>query len=818
MTTRLAIAAFLVMASAAGVSAQVPTADWQTFLTKNVVTTGNLTMPLSFQFPKDHFADISDASQSERVMSYAGIDIYDGACWMMAMGLLSETSSLQAFTRVLLNHKNFSGGSMQAIMNGSPDVQVPNNDPSYNYKSLSNYYYYGYNAVIPVDPVTPTGGLPAAFSSENAYDYRYVAPYYCAPDPDATGSPCTSGSRAENIKCCGVTSGSCPKGCVGWPDWRVITGEAAWAQMLAPVQAMAMMNMMPPSLDNPFMQMALDLVPAIEAMQSPVGGIFYKAIAPLSASPFSLATVISNENNFSTYGALSVLKAALQSVNGDQEATKWIQRIDNILSAGYCYDYANGRPLLNPSDWTNKPSSGVTADGECDGSIPNTITHPSIEYYLKHYGLAYVDVEDSVDPFFFTGGNVAALPKVVNPYRPQDFAFTPAVSDATLGYAIGFATDVQTWGLSVLGLTKLHELYSGQYDYRGVGNVTFGTGASKTVVNLSPDADAIPDSDYRLAYRIWNTARKYAGYFGPEYAMQNPPGTNNPAPQTANLGTPVMGVGYTRLGALYDRTRVQNYNNSVASPEWSWGAVNMLRLISEQYAAQRKPDDWLRIRNQMGVDAMSIESGLLHAPLYVCDDADSNHLCTMTVNATISGAAAGTAMKYANVRYLIPFGWYSNPIASLTATSWAVMMAKNFNPFGLYGTAAATSKLTGSGPLTQQTTVTVVNNVGHEVAVNSRPLDAAACTAAGGTPNTAYGGYCELAAAKHIPVGGSALFNLPAGATKIEIPYAPNWGIACTLDQDQLAYLSANPGEHAGSTYTIRAIWTPASGTGACVL
>ena len=40
---------------------------------------------------------------------------------------------------------------------------------------------------------------------------------------------------------------------------------------------------------------------------------------------------------------------------------------------------------------------------------------------------------------------------------------------------------------------------------------------------------------------------------------------------------------------------------------------------------------------------------------------------------------------YASRRYLIPFGWYANPIPSTASTAWIVMVADDFDPLGYGG-------------------------------------------------------------------------------------------------------------------------------------
>ena len=39
---------------------------------------------------------------------------------------------------------------------------------------------------------------------------------------------------------------------------------------------------------------------------------------------------------------------------------------------------------------------------------------------------------------------------------------------------------------------------------------------------------------------------------------------------------------------------------------------------------------------------------------------------------------------YASKRYLIPFGWYANPIPSTCATAWMIMVRDGYNPL-VYG-------------------------------------------------------------------------------------------------------------------------------------
>ncbi|HEY5814533.1 MAG TPA: hypothetical protein VIT23_18000, partial [Terrimicrobiaceae bacterium] len=58
----------------------------------------------------------------------------------------------------------------------------------------------------------------------------------------------------------------------------------------------------------------------------------------------------------------------------------------------------------------------------------------------------------------------------------------------------------------------------------------------------------------------------------------------------------------------------------------------------------------------------------------------------------ISMPSDKVAFIYASKRYMIPFGWFANPLPSTTASSWAIMLHYNFNPFNPTGTYEALLK------------------------------------------------------------------------------------------------------------------------------
>jgi len=162
----------------------------------------------------------------------------------------------------------------------------------------------------------------------------------------------------------------------------------------------------------------------------------------------------------------------------------------------------------------------------------------------------------------------------------------------------GLAVDCQTWGMTVLGQPRLDKQFG------------FGT-----------------------AYNIWQTAKKYAGYY---------------------KGEVLCGVGYT------DLTNVTHSvpQNDIWSAEWTFGAINMAQTLSGQYAAAgdaQKAKDLLIDAQSMYNEVTKLWPSGLRFP-------DGSYV-------------------YANKRFFIPWGWFSNPIAALCSTAWSVMQERNFDPF-----------------------------------------------------------------------------------------------------------------------------------------
>jgi len=163
----------------------------------------------------------------------------------------------------------------------------------------------------------------------------------------------------------------------------------------------------------------------------------------------------------------------------------------------------------------------------------------------------------------------------------------------------GLAVDCQTWGMTVLG----QPMMDGKYGHG-------------------------------FAYGIWQNAKKYAGYY---------------------KGETLCGVGYTDLANLNGSSIPVN---DIWSAEWTFGAINMAQVLSQQYAdagdATRAADLLADAQSMLNQVTLPWPQGLRFP--------DGSYV-------------------YANKRFFIPWGWFSNPISALCSTGWSVMQDRNFDPF-----------------------------------------------------------------------------------------------------------------------------------------
>jgi hypothetical protein len=152
------------------------------------------------------------------------------------------------------------------------------------------------------------------------------------------------------------------------------------------------------------------------------------------------------------------------------------------------------------------------------------------------------------------------------------------------------------------------------------------------------------------AYQVWQDTKKLGGFF---------------------RNGVLHGVGYTNHNTMNNGT-----GPFIWSGEWSWGAVFMLKRIGYEYVKLGKTAWGNEMLNEAKVMVEEMQK-----PAKVDDD-----------GIWIGGGLVQVdgSYLYANDRFFIPWGWYSNPIGATSSTGWAVYDTFSYNPFILGGGAEST--------------------------------------------------------------------------------------------------------------------------------
>jgi hypothetical protein len=140
-----------------------------------------------------------------------------------------------------------------------------------------------------------------------------------------------------------------------------------------------------------------------------------------------------------------------------------------------------------------------------------------------------------------------------------------------------------------------------------------------------------------FSYKVWQGTKKYAGYF---------------------KNGQLAGVGYTSLHKNSSATP----DNDIWSAEWTFGAINMCQVAAQSYKEMGNTEYYTSLM----ADAQSMWNAITKPWPMGLQFSDGSYV-------------------YANKRFFIPWGWYSNPIGALCSTAWAVMQERNFNPFEFGG-------------------------------------------------------------------------------------------------------------------------------------
>ncbi|MGZ6298522.1 MAG: hypothetical protein ACXWM2_03940 [Parachlamydiaceae bacterium] len=231
--------------------------------------------------------------QVERINVYNGTDIYDAACWQIALSIHGKaTSQSQLF--------DLAENQTQLLTSGY-DGNANSPTKGANRATTKSGDTFVYNRAKITDP-------------RHAYFYRMVTRNWLSTDPFLETS------YIEHVKALNLPKDNSEYCCgkITWLDWKPITGENAWAFLLGPIQTMR--SKMQSTSQNyvPFtsqaVQNAVDILVAFANMQSPLGGIYYACKGSLGnqggqpVDPYE----VSVENNASTFAGLIVLQQTLE--------------------------------------------------------------------------------------------------------------------------------------------------------------------------------------------------------------------------------------------------------------------------------------------------------------------------------------------------------------------------------------------------------------------------------------------------------------------------------------------------------------------------
>lgn len=512
--------------------------------------------------------------QIERVNVYFGTDIYDAACWQIALGVCGS-AGLQSPTGANLFDV---AGSQDELLYMGYDGNAPKIQPGANRATTLANGTFSYNGT-------------SITQASNAYFFRMVTRNWLSDDP-FIGTQYMQHVTAQGLP----PNPQYQVGKITWLDWKPITGENAWAFFIGPLQTAHLkqkslgVNFIP--FASTAVQNALNTLVALRSMQSELGAIYYACKGSLGnqgdqpVNPYE----VSVENNASALAGLMIFEQILQD------------------------------ELTYESDLTPDQMHQVqTALGDIATMVTGRVSPhgPATKGLLSFFKNNAWDAEAGI---FYQGGDAN------NPNLGVDWQPTSEPK----------AVDVTTWGISVIG-QPLIDAWNG-----------FGT-----------------------AYQSWQNIKSWGGFFGPDGS--------------------IWGVGYSDQDG---NGSSGSYQNGIISAEWTAGAINMVRCLIDQYtdastnpgySSAQQAQALICVQNlQKDHDSMYKNLMTLRTDLYPTTDAYSSARPD-NYDSLVPIPSGKLAFIYASKRYMIPFGWFANPLPSTTSTSWAIMLHYNFNPFKIGG-------------------------------------------------------------------------------------------------------------------------------------
>ncbi len=259
------------------------------FLESNVSDTA---MPLSFRASRDYWSGLDESLSEvdaviERALVENSLNIYDGALWQIALTVLPSKNS----ERLVELHT-------QRLAKGEAG-------------QMSDLRGYG--------PVFLYGDEEKMMDRDSGFFFRMISDKYLQEDPlghnEVPGYPNFNRVHHE--------------------DWKPITGEQAWAAIIGPLQVAYLKYNGNIPAESQELKLALSILPALEAMQSPLGALYHAPKGTFGVHP----RLISVENNLSVYAALKMLDDVLAKTGGveRQRVKAMLEKLDAFFEK-YAYN------------------------------------------------------------------------------------------------------------------------------------------------------------------------------------------------------------------------------------------------------------------------------------------------------------------------------------------------------------------------------------------------------------------------------------------------------------------------------------------------
>jgi hypothetical protein len=286
--------------------------------------------------------------QTEELLTVGGLNLYDGAIWAMAVSLLDPNENVpiaeQYHQTTLVEHRTLQFPNIKgdAVCKGV----IEYGDCKDSEETGSCGFCYG-------DATNKT------LDTDNAYFFRMISDVWGYDGANDVRCPMLNG-QPNSWK---------------WNDYRPVTGENAWANVIGPLQVAyikAGKNVDNIPDDSQAFTLALNFIPAIEMMLIVNHGAIYYAPRNTwdTANP-SIGDSVSTENNASLLAGLKMLLYILQT-RGSRTYDQYIPRVQNLvghitnyLHSAYNFQYgyfsqgASNTGNTNQWTWVKEPFFAV---------------------------------------------------------------------------------------------------------------------------------------------------------------------------------------------------------------------------------------------------------------------------------------------------------------------------------------------------------------------------------------------------------------------------------------------------------------------------